>query len=103
MKLGLSRQSSEKISNVKVHGNPSSESRVVPLRKTGMLAGAGRQRKRHDEANSRFSQFCEHAKIRKFLIIYTCHCLTFLYLYVFITHKFVKFKYHLLTTSEDTG
>jgi hypothetical protein len=41
----------EKFSNIKFHENPSSGSRVVPCGQTDML----------DEANSRFSQFCERA------------------------------------------
>jgi len=49
MKLELSRQILEKHSNVKFRKNPSSGSRVVPCGQT----------ERHDEANSRFSQFCE--------------------------------------------
>jgi len=47
--LNLSEQIFEKSSNIKFHGNPSSGSRVVPCGQTD----------RHDEANSRFSQFCE--------------------------------------------
>jgi hypothetical protein len=49
MKLAFSQFISEKYSNIKFHKNPSSGSRVVP----------GGQTDRHDEANSRFSQFCE--------------------------------------------
>jgi hypothetical protein len=41
----------EKSSNIKFHELPSSGSRVVPCGRTD----------RHDEANSRFSQFCERA------------------------------------------
>jgi len=41
----------EKHSNTKFHENPSSGSRVVPCG----------QMDRHDEANSRLSQFCERA------------------------------------------
>ena len=41
----------EKYSNIKFRENPSSESRGVPCGQTD----------RHDEANSRFSQFCERA------------------------------------------
>jgi hypothetical protein len=40
---------SKKPSNIKLHENPSTESRVVPCGQTD----------RHKEANSRFSQFCE--------------------------------------------
>jgi len=49
MKLEFTRQISEKYSNTKFHENPSSGSRVVPCGRTD----------RHDEANSRFSQFGE--------------------------------------------
>ena len=42
---------SEKILNMKFQENPSSETRVVPCGQTD----------RHDEANSRVSQFCERA------------------------------------------
>jgi len=41
----------EKLLNMKFQENPSSETRVVPCGQTD----------RHDEANSRFSQFCERA------------------------------------------
>jgi len=51
MKLEFSRQSFEKYTNIKFHENPSSESRVVSCEETD----------RHDEANSRFSQFYERA------------------------------------------
>ena len=44
--LEFSRHISEKSSNIKFHENPSSGSRVLPCGRT----------KRHDEANSRFSQ-----------------------------------------------
>jgi hypothetical protein len=49
MKLEFSEQIFEKYSNIKLRENPSSGSRVVPCGRTD----------RHDEANSRFSQFCE--------------------------------------------
>jgi hypothetical protein len=49
--LEFSGQMFEKSSDIKFHENPSSRSRVVPCRQTD----------RHDEANSRFSQFCERA------------------------------------------
>ena len=52
MKLEFSRQILEKYSNINFHGNPSSESLVVPC---GQTEG-------HDKANSRFSQFCESAE-----------------------------------------
>ena len=51
MKLEFSRQVFEKSSNIKFHEIPSNGSRVVPCGRTD----------RHDEANSRFSQFCESA------------------------------------------
>jgi hypothetical protein len=51
IKLEFSRQIFEKYSNIKFGENPSNGSRVVPC---------GRK-DRHDEANSRFSQFCERA------------------------------------------
>ena len=41
----------KKCPNIKFHENPSSGSRVAPRGKNG--------HKEHDEANSRFSQFCE--------------------------------------------
>jgi hypothetical protein len=41
-----------KIPNIKLHQNPSSGSRVVPCGRTD----------EHDEANSRFQQFCERAQ-----------------------------------------
>ena len=51
MKIEFDEQVFEKVSNTKFHHNPSSGSRVVPCGRTA----------RHDEANSRFSQFCECA------------------------------------------
>ena len=51
MKLERSRQIFEKCSNTKFQDDPSSGSRVVPYRRTD----------RHDETNSRFSQFWERA------------------------------------------
>ena len=51
MKLEFYRQIFEKSSNIKFHENPSSGRRVVPYGQTD----------RRDEANSRFSQFCERA------------------------------------------
>ena len=47
------------IKNIRFHENPSSESRVVPCGKTD----------RHDEANSRFPQFCEGAPKLKPLLL----------------------------------
>jgi len=55
MELEFSRQIFEKSSNTKLHENPSSGIRVVPCGRTD-----GRT-DRHDEADSRFSQFCERA------------------------------------------
>ena len=55
MKLEFSLKIFEKVSNIKLHQDPSSRNRVVPCGQTdGQMEG-------HDEANSRFSQFCEHA------------------------------------------
>jgi hypothetical protein len=51
MKLELARQVCEKYSNNKFNENPSSGNRVVPCGRT--------EKRRHDKANSRFSQFCE--------------------------------------------
>jgi hypothetical protein len=51
MKLEFSRQFLKKSYNIKFYENPSSGSRVVQL---------GRKEGR-DEANSRFSKFCERA------------------------------------------
>jgi len=45
----------QKILKFNFHENPSSGSLVVPCRRTDGWTD------RHDEANSRFSQFCEHA------------------------------------------
>jgi len=50
MKLEISQQILDEFSNIKYHENSSCESLVV-------LCG---QTDRHDEANSHFSQFCEH-------------------------------------------
>ena len=60
MKFEFSQQIFEKSSNIQLHENPPLESRVVPW---GQIDGQtdGRTNK-HDEANSRFSQFCEGAK-----------------------------------------
>jgi hypothetical protein len=56
MKLEFSEQFLEKHSNIEFHENPSSGSCVVPVGRTD------RQTDRQDEANSRFSQFCERAE-----------------------------------------
>jgi hypothetical protein len=55
MKLECSRQIFEKSSNIKFNKNLSSVRGIVPC---GQI---GRQTDRHDEANSRFSHFCERA------------------------------------------
>ena len=55
MKFELSQRIFEKYSNIKFHDNPFRGSRVVPYGRTDG----------HDEANSRFSQFCEGAKKKK--------------------------------------
>jgi len=51
MKLELSQQIFEKRWNIKFHEKPSTEGRVVTCGRTD----------RHDDANSRFSQFYERA------------------------------------------
>jgi len=55
MKFEFSRQIFEKYSDEIFRENPSNESRVVPFRQ------AGGQTDRHEEADSRFSQFSERA------------------------------------------
>jgi hypothetical protein len=50
-KLVFSRHILEKSSNIEINGNPSSGSRVDPWGRPD----------RHDEANTRFSQFCDSA------------------------------------------
>jgi hypothetical protein len=52
-KLGFSQQSFKTYINTEFHETLSSGSRDVPCRRTA----------RHDEANSRFSQFCERLKM----------------------------------------
>jgi len=52
LKLEFARQIFEKYSNIKFHENPPSGTRVVPCGEMD----------RHDEANSRYSQFCERAQ-----------------------------------------
>jgi hypothetical protein len=54
MKLEYSRIIFEKYSNIKFYENCYSDSRVVLWETDG-------QTHRHDEGNSRFSQFCERA------------------------------------------
>ena len=53
MKIEFSQHIFENCSNIKFHENSSSGSQVVPCGQTVGLA--------HDEANSRFSHFCERA------------------------------------------
>jgi len=55
MKLEFSPKIFEKFSNIKFYENPTGESRAVPCgHRDGRTDG-------NDEANSRFSQFCEQA------------------------------------------
>ena len=56
MKLEFSQQISETSSNIKFHEKPSSGSRVVPCWQTYGWTD------RHEEANSRYSQFCKRAQ-----------------------------------------
>jgi len=51
MKHEFSSQIFEKYPNIKFHENPASDSQIVPCGWTD----------RHDEANTHFLQFCEHA------------------------------------------
>jgi hypothetical protein len=51
MKHEFSSQIFEKYPNIKFHENPTSDSQIVPCGWTD----------RHDEANTHFLQFCEHA------------------------------------------
>jgi hypothetical protein len=55
MTLEHSQQIFEKTSNIKFHENSSRGRRVVPCGRTDG------QTDRHDEANSRFSEFCDRA------------------------------------------
>ena len=57
MRPEFSGQIFEKYSNIKSHENSSIERRIV----TCMRADERTGRQRQDEANSRFSQFCEKA------------------------------------------
>jgi len=66
MKLEFSLQFYEKYSNIKLHDNPFSASRVIPCRQK-----YGRT-DRHDEPNSHFSQFFEHALKRRKYTIFPC-------------------------------
>jgi len=54
--LEFSRQILEEYSNIKFHENPSSGSRGIPCGGTERRTGGHTD---VDEANSRFSQFCE--------------------------------------------
>ena len=64
MKPEFSQYILEKILNIKFHENPSSRSRIVPCGRAGGRTDrqTDRQTDRHDEANNRFSQFCERVK-----------------------------------------
>ena len=53
--IEFEREIFEKFSNIKFHENPSSGSRVFPCGR------AERQKDRHEEAKSRFSQVCARA------------------------------------------
>jgi hypothetical protein len=50
----------KKPSNVKIHNNPSNDSRVVCSMQ--MKKQTSRRTDKHDETNNRYSQFCERAK-----------------------------------------
>jgi len=58
MELDFSQQIFEKHSNIKFRENSSRGSRVVPCGRIDRRAD--RQKDKHDEANSCFSQFCQH-------------------------------------------
>jgi len=59
IKIKFFGQIFDKYSNIEFHENPSGGSRVVPYGQTdGRTDG---RTDRHDEANSRFSQFCGRA------------------------------------------
>jgi len=58
MKHEPSQQIFKKYSNIKFHENPPSRSGVAPCRQTDKTDG---WTDRHEEANSCFLQFCEHA------------------------------------------
>ena len=57
----VSRPIFEKYANIKFHGKPSSGSRIVLC---GLMDGrtSGRTDRHHNDAYSRFSQFCERAQ-----------------------------------------
>jgi len=59
IKLEFSRQIFEKSSNTKFRENPFSESRAILYERTDIQTY--RRTDRCDEANNRFSQFCERA------------------------------------------
>jgi hypothetical protein len=58
LKREFSQQIFEKYSTIKSHINPSSDSRAVPCGQTDGQT----DRQRHDDSNSRFSQFCTRAQ-----------------------------------------
>jgi hypothetical protein len=68
MRLELSPRTFEKCSSVKFHENPSSGKRVAPCGRTDRRTD--RQTDRHDEANSRFSLFCEKLLKTNHTILY---------------------------------
>jgi hypothetical protein len=57
MKFGFTRHIFEKYSNIKIHENLSSGSRVV------RCGGTDGQKERHEEANCRFTQFIERTEM----------------------------------------
>ena len=61
LRLIFSTDFFKKYPNIKFHDNPFSGSRVIPCGQTeGQIYGQTERRKRrHDEVNGRFSQFCE--------------------------------------------
>jgi hypothetical protein len=85
MDIKFSLEIIEEYSNIKFLENPSSGSRVVPC---GRRDG---QKDRHDEANSRFSQFCERTQKRDLklivnlwyaLYLYYCNSIYWLHLWI---------------------
>jgi hypothetical protein len=61
MKMEFSRQSFEKYSNIKFYENGGNFMKIRLVR--AEWSHAGGQTDRYDEANSRFSQFCEQASL----------------------------------------
>jgi len=59
MKFKFSRRIFKKHSNIKFYKNPFCGSRIVSCRQTDERTDG--RTDRHDEANSRYSQFCELA------------------------------------------